>query len=279
MKIMKYLLMMTSVIGSLLCPFAYAQPTALPASRYADHGILVVSDYDDTLKISHIRGNKLDIVRRALFSDSFYAGSEKLISVFERGANPSNIIVASGSTDSLYHHIGEDLRENHFPHLKILLKDWSSGESTPDFKTSVLKSLVGKDLILMGDDTEQDPETFTSFMNTHSANVMAIYIHRITKDRPLPVGVESYLTSFDIAYLENKAGRMRSSEALEISEQVLAGKNKWILPSFVSCEMAQSRCALELKKGPSADAELDKACLAIQTRLDTICSARGKSDD
>jgi phosphatidate phosphatase APP1 len=228
----------------------------------------VVSDYDDTLKIANVSGPKWDVVRRSLFSESFYAGMATLFWVWDEGTTlpESPLHILSASPRQLSRRIKSDLREKGFPQTELSLRDWSRERDTVAYKLSVLRRylLHNESLLLIGDDTQHDSQIYAAF--AREKRVLATYIRRVT-GAALARGQKSFATAFDIAAHEYSSGRLQSREALEVADSVLSSPDKLLKPRFVSCKALRSSC-LDLRlPGPLAG-----ACDKIQARLQSLCS-------
>jgi phosphatidate phosphatase APP1 len=228
----------------------------------------IVSDYDDTLKIAHVSGPKWDVVRRSLFSESFYAGMSTLFGVWDQttSLDESPLHILSASPKQLSRRIKSDLKEKGFPEAELSLRDWNRERDSVAYKLSVLRRHLEHDdsLLLIGDDTEHDSEIYAAF--AREKRILATYIRRVT-GAPLAKGQKSFLTAYDIAAFEYAAGRLQSKDALTVADSVLRSPNKLLKPRFVTCTALRSSC-LDLRlPGP-----LESACQAIQSRLASLCS-------
>ena len=146
-----------------------------------------------------------------------------------------------------------------------------------DYKKKKLKELYGgskgKSFILIGDDTENDPEVYADFSaRTKQRNkVLAIYIRKIT-GRDLPKGSTGFVTAYDLALYEFKAGRLSEKDALVVGEAVLQSENNVFLPDF-------QQCPREFVQIPGLPETLARLKTKIDERIKTICSNRIKTSE
>jgi hypothetical protein len=124
----------------------------------------------------------------------------------------------------------------------------------------------GNHFLLVGDDTEMDPEVYSEFAAPRPNQVLAIYIHRIT-GRPVPAGSFEFVTAYDIALHEYEARRLSEEQAAIVGNVVLASRYSSFLPDFQACPNANPPIA-DL---PDTLARLEGA---IEGRLATSCSGR-----
>lgn len=142
---------------------------------------LIVSDVDDTIKVTDVLGKKSEIVVNGLFSKKAFAGMSELFQ--QMATDDTEIYYVSGSPKFIKIRINEFLEENKFPQRKnLILKDKMS-DDTFKYKTDAIKGLIKKinpdKVILIGDDTEYDPEIFNGISASYPGLVESIYIHTV----------------------------------------------------------------------------------------------------
>lgn len=191
----------------------------------------LVSDLDDTLKISHTT-NHLRTVFRGLFMHQAYSGMAELLQEWTGG---KEFIVLSSSPRSIRKRVERFLKRHHFPSARIWLRDWFRQTDIRKYKGDNLKRLLREapgPYIFLGDDSEWDPEVFSQFRQEHPEKVLAIYIRRM-RGRPLPEGVIPFHTAFEIAYAELRANRLKIPQVSRIGKAILEQKNPdLIIPYF-----------------------------------------------
>lgn len=192
----------------------------------------LVTDLDDTLKISHTT-SRLRTVFRGLFMHQAYAGMSEL---YQEWIGDQEYVLISSSPQSIAGIVGRFLSRHRFPRrVRIWLRDWLRQTDIRRYKSDTLKRLV-RDLpapyIFVGDDSEWDPEVFHRFQQEHPDQVLAIYIRRM-RGRPLPEGVIPFHTAFEIAYAELQAKRMKVPQVARVGKAILDQKNPdLIIPYF-----------------------------------------------
>lgn len=199
--------------------------------------MIIISDLDDTIKISHTQ-SKLVTVYRGLFRSSAFAGMSELYrSMLRLGALDPNgsFFILSSSPPAIRKKIEYFLTKHGFPKAKLILRDWIREPSILKYKMRRLHECLetaAEPVVLFGDDTEHDPEVFTHMKKKFPGKILAIYI-RSVRGRELPEGVTPFYTAFDVACSELAAGRLDNEQVLRVGEAVLAAeKNSWLIPYF-----------------------------------------------
>lgn len=155
-------------------------------------GVSVVSDIDDTIKISNV----LD--KRELIANTFaraFRPTPGMAELYQGWASAGNVVFhyVSGSPWQLYPPIAEFVQRERFPlgsiHLRqFRLKDRSAAEflenRTLDYKLGVLDPLMrrfpDRQFVLVGDSGEKDPEVYAELAKRFPHAVKAILIRNVT---------------------------------------------------------------------------------------------------
>ena len=196
---------------------------------------VLISDLDDTIKISNTK-RKLVTVYRGLFRDSAFTGMATLYKeLLKRSTLEDNFIVVTSSPPQIKKRIEKFLAKHGFPKARVILRDWIREPSILKYKKARLENEIKHapaPVILVGDDTEHDPEVFAELQNRFGEKILAAYIHVIT-GRQLPANQIPFFTAFDLACQELAAGRLTSEQALRVGDAIMAGKKlTWIIPKF-----------------------------------------------
>ena len=193
---------------------------------------LLVSDLDDTLKISET-SDYFKTVVRGLFRKDAYAGMNIL---YQELIGPKGMFVLiSSSPRSIHGKVHRFLEKHKFPEHQIWLRDWVKQPKIKEYKRSNfqrLKETFPGPFIILGDDQEYDPEVFTEFKEANPDLVLKIYIRRI-RGRKLPKGCFGFLTAFDIALEEYREKRLKIPQVSRIGKAVLEElDDDLIIPRF-----------------------------------------------
>lgn len=196
--------------------------------------ILLVSDLDDTIKVSHTQ-SRLVTIYRGLFRSSAFAGMATLYKEILSVHPGSEFVIVSSSPPAIRRKIEAFLLLHVFPRARLILRDWMRSPSVHGYKLHALTELVEKSecpVIFVGDDTQYDPEVFLAVAEKFPEKVLARYC-RVVRGRDLPAGSHGFFTAFDIACAELAAGRLRSEQVLRVGESVLkAERNTRLIPGF-----------------------------------------------
>ena len=194
---------------------------------------LLVSDFDDTLKISHTT-NRLRTVFRGLFTKHAYAGMAEL---FQEWSSGHPFVILSSSPRVIEGKIGRFLDRHGYPKREIWLRDWLRQKDIRRYKYDSLLKLEARPesaFIFIGDDAEYDPEVFAEFRDRNPTRTLAIYIRRM-RGRPLPDGVVAFHSALEIALSELEAGRLKVPQVSRIGKAILDyGDADHIIPYFAS---------------------------------------------
>ncbi len=223
---------------------------SLAATAHADEAkapFLVVSDIDDTIKITNVLSIG-SAVKNGLFGQQTFTGMSELYQELAKNgqaaATPAGsmnppVVYMSGSPPVLEGEIHDMLVEDRkFPEGRFLLRDWIKTKDVYTFKSSGFKALAAEvkmPFVALGDDTEKDPNVLSEFGVAHPDRAAALYIHRVT-GRPLPEGVTPYFTAFDVALMEFEAGRLDAAQVARVGKAILDSKNpEHLFPDFTQC--------------------------------------------
>ena len=237
--------------------FVLGSTAAVAAEPY-----VLVSDVDDTVKVTNVR-SKHNALLKALFSERAFAGMPELYQeMLGPDSSPDRLHFLSGSPRMIEEEVRETLEP--FPAHELTLRRYrQSFKEAFDFKWAELQKSYASStekFILIGDDTEADPEVYAVFAAMKRGQVLAIYIRRVAGDKKLPAGSIPFVTAYDIARHELAAGRLTEDQVKAVGESVFAADDKSLLPSFHQCP-----------KRSAPDADLGAK---IERRIASICAAR-----
>jgi hypothetical protein len=176
----------------------------------------------------------------------------------------------SGSPGILRHKVSELLHHKDFPAYQLTLRGWTELFTSPfGYKTKHMQEIYGASMdkfILIGDDTEADPEIYAAFSAPRGNQVRAIYVHRIT-GRALPAGSIVFVTAYDIAMREFVAGRLSEEQAAVVGNAVFAAEDRDFLPCFQACPKEPEQIA-------GLSEPLAQLAEKIEGRMTALCSSR-----
>ncbi|MDH5324245.1 MAG: DUF2183 domain-containing protein [Gammaproteobacteria bacterium] len=157
-------------------------------------GVSIISDIDDTIKISRVARKRKLIKNTFLKKYRPVAGMARLYRLWaEDGASFHYV---SGSPWQLYPALSQFIKDEGFPKGSFNLRRFRvKDESFTEFfkqpqkqKTRVIDNLLrtypDRTFVLVGDSTESDPEIYAEFAKSHPRQVRHILI-RDVKDNPM----------------------------------------------------------------------------------------------
>ena len=159
-----------------------------------DKGLSVISDIDDTVKITHVTD------RQKMFERTFlrdFEAAPGMAAFYQRLATRGAVFqFVSSSPWHLYEPLDEFLTASGFParsmSLKLIrLKDrtiqnlFKKGtETKPEQIEPMLKAYPGRRFILIGDSGEHDPEVYAALLKKYPQQIERIFIRNVTNASP-----------------------------------------------------------------------------------------------
>ncbi|MBT4792373.1 MAG: DUF2183 domain-containing protein [Halobacteriovoraceae bacterium] len=205
------------------------------------YDISVVSDLDDTLKITNVQ-SMAEAARNALFSKKAFQGMPRLLEKMESYSNDLYILTASPKF--LNKPIKKFLSYNDILIKDIFMRSLTREADKKKYKykslQKILELTLGDKLILIGDNTQVDESVYLQIKSEYPDRVEAIYVRKI-KDKPSAKGVFPFYTAYGIALAEYKSGRLSLVQVLDIGKSILLTKDlKQYIPKFAYCPKRKS---------------------------------------
>ena len=157
----------------------------------APEGLSVVSDIDDTAKISNVTDHK-QLLEYTFLRD--FAPAPGMADLYAQWADQdASFHFVSSSPWQLYSPLEEFLDESGFPWATYSLKPvrfrdetlfdlFKEGtETKPAAIKAILQNYPARTFILVGDSGEQDPEVYADLMREFPQQVVEIYIRNVTQ--------------------------------------------------------------------------------------------------
>lgn len=163
---------------------------------------LVVSDIDDTLKISHVN-SVIDSVQNALVTNRPFLGMSTLLSTIKNKNPDLELVYLSNAPSSLLESSHRTfLSENKFPEGEVRLR---MRESAATHKIVQLRQLIQmyrpQKMLLIGDNGEKDPVIYEQIQKEFPNIEMTILIHQVGSfsGQSIKMGQVGFVTSIDAA--------------------------------------------------------------------------------
>lgn len=148
----------------------------------AEAPFLVVSDFDDTVAVTHVL-EPAKLLKSALLQDEtsqeLVAGMPQFYRCLQE-VSPSRpgFALVSGSPTQYVGRVDAFLRRHDFPPVGLYLR--SLGPTTlSNYKQPLIRALlerVPNKVVLIGDSGEKDPEVYAELLGEYGARVLAVYI-------------------------------------------------------------------------------------------------------
>jgi hypothetical protein len=229
-------------------------------------GIRVVSDIDDTAKISNV-GDPLAAIANGLFGKRAFAGMRELYQSLAIDRKYAFDYV-TGAPDAIRFLAQDFLSDAGFPDGKLYTRPFIGLGDLRKYRLRVIRELMdanpNDDFIFVGDDTGSDFDVYDELFRSAPERVLAIYIRKVT-NRNIPPSAYSFLTAFDIARIEFTMGRLEVIQAAPVALAILGEKkDKRIIPGYSYCPVNVG----------ILDAQMNGWNTAINARVQAICLKR-----
>ena len=181
---------------------------------------LIISDVDDTIKMTDVLGSKKTIFFNGVFREKAFNAMSELYQQLDK---PDTIIhYVSGSPKIIRMRVEDFLEENDFPQTSNLTLRNRLSDNTATFKLAAIQNIIAAEnpekIILIGDDTEHDPEIYAAIAQYYPIQVEAIYIRSIrNKQLPELHVMKSFFSAVEIAAYEMLKGVMDKRELKDVA--------------------------------------------------------------
>lgn len=237
---------------------------------------LVVTDIDDTVKVTDVL-NKKNAVYNALFSKAEFSGMSELYRTMNLPG--TTFFYVSGSPKILDERIEEFLEFNKFPQKANLILKKNLKINTFDYKVEAITNLIKETnpdkIILIGDDTEYDPEVYEAISKAFPLKVASIYIRAI-QDRELPKinNIKNFFSAVEIAGFEVINGNLDSSSLVKVTDSFIKReKGAKIVINGRYCPSIGRIQIEELKQTLTEQSELD-SLESTQRKIMSTCNIK-----
>ncbi len=212
--------------------------TTLAASSYAN-ATSIVSDLDDTIKITNVK-SKLHFINSLFGRKGFVAMPELYDSVLAHN-DGSELYIVSASPKYIGSSVKAFLKKRKYPANRVILKT-SEFKNKFEYKVSAITKILSQDnnetYILVGDDTQKDPEVYEAIQQQFSNKVEAVYIRSIN-GRDLPQGQTRFFSAYDIVLMEHLSGLLDVNDVLRVGRTTLENQKSGLeIPKFAQCPQA-----------------------------------------
>ncbi|MEM7221435.1 MAG: App1 family protein [Pseudomonadota bacterium] len=165
------------------------------AIMVAQRGLSIVSDIDDTLKISEVTDKQALVANTFLNPFEAVPGMAAAYARFAGNNEDTVYHYVSSSPWQLYEPLAAFMTEAGFPPGSFHLKDFrvkdrsflnlikSSLETKPPIIEGLLAAFPERDFVLIGDSGELDPEIYGQIARHHPQRIRHIYIRKVIQEK------------------------------------------------------------------------------------------------
>lgn len=217
------------LMKKLICSFLFLY------SFIASAGVSIISDLDDTIKITNA-GHLPTASYNGVFTEKVFLGMPEFLAEARNYSNALHIVTASPKI--IAPRVRATLRKNGIAFDSVSLRNVLKEKDKLAFKVKAISRVIdtsADEIILIGDDVDKDPEVFEEVQKLYPHKVMGSYIH-VVSGRTLSSKVSKYWTTFDLALREFLAGRMDLTGVERVTKVMLDSERlKYIFPKFADC--------------------------------------------
>lgn len=170
-------------------------------------GLSIISDIDDTVKISEVT-NRKKLLEHAFLLD--FEAAPGMADLYNNWSNKSSSVhLVSSSPWQLYAPLDEFLQADDFPLATFSLKQvrfrdqslfnlFKKGtETKPEAIKRILETYPDRTFVLVGDSGEHDPEVYSSLMREFPKKIRRVFIRNVTDETATNERFESLFEGID----------------------------------------------------------------------------------
>ena len=193
--------------------------------------ISILSDLDDTIKITQSSGDPGDLVGTKIFTGipGFFAATRDYT---------NELHVLSASPSFMRSHINNLFKKYKIDVRSLTLRS-DIFEDKFKYKVREIKKLLDRttdDFILIGDDLGEDPEVYAEIMQLYPNRILAAYIHVINDRFISHLNLTRLYATSELYIREYSAGRMLKSQVLDgLEELMVETRLEYIFPRKANC--------------------------------------------
>lgn len=231
------------------------------------HAYMVISDVDDTVKITN-SGSTTQAAWSGLFKKDVFPGMPEMYRAW--AAEGAQLHFVTASPTLIRGKIRELLAHHKIPVASLTLRG-NLLESKLHFKVREISRIMDKfpseDVVLVGDDVGKDPEVFVALKAKYGARVLVSYV-RPVQARDALEGNIPYVTAFDVASEERAMGRLDFLTMGRITLAVMTADKSKLFPRFTWCPVEIDNTGLPTDSSSELGAE------KVEDFIETLCRER-----
>lgn len=247
--------------------------TSVTLAVHTTNATSIISDLDDTIKITNVK-SKLHFLN-SLFGRKGFVAMPELYESLLNHKNDSDLYIVTASPKFISFSVKSFLKKRNYPPSHLILKT-PEYKNKLDYKIAVISKILSQKndetYILIGDDSQKDPEVYSAIQQLFPDKVENVYIRSIN-GRNLPQGQIRFYSAFDIALMEYQSGLLDANDVLQIGTSLLESrKASLVIPKFAECPKAHwltNQVDIRL-----ADEQIHKLTLQVESKINNVCQKR-----
>ena len=232
------------------------------------HGALIISDVDDTIKITN-SGSLVDAAWSGVFTKDVFPGMPEM---YRAWGEQNKIYFVTGAPTLISGRISELLREHNVTYESLTTRS-NILERTHSYKMRAISRIMDRapneQVILIGDDVSADHLVFQDLAEKYPGRILAAYV-RPVKNRAALENQIPYVTAYDIATTELREQRLGIVQYGRITAAVMTGDAAKLFPKFTWCPKELDGSALPTENSTHLGAQ------QVEDRIESICRGRAR---
>jgi hypothetical protein len=224
----------------------------------------IISGFDDVLRQAENTG-WISAGLKIFEDDKGFAGMPELYGIISEGKKFS---LVSAITSLLAGRVRRFLKDSKFPESEQYLRNWFTEWSIENFKTLRIEKIINehpnRKFIIIFDNSNPSIAMAENLQKRFPGKILAVYLRQVV-DKPLPKEATPFMSAFDIALSELRAGRFNTADAIKVGDAVAKEESsELVVPHYAFCSADFTKC----DGTPSA---LTKACNGVRERIAAAC--------
>lgn len=236
---------------------------ALFCTSFAQSQVLI-SGYDDVLRQSN-NTSLYNVVRHFFKPDQGYTGMNRLYRMILKRTGQEKFHLLSATPGIFEGHVSQFLKAQNYPPVEIHLRNLLTNPFLKSYRLQELEVICPQnDCIWITDTSDSILEVIKDLKNWTGS----LYLRETVK-KEYPPGAKPFITTFDLALHELRAGRVSRKDVKMLLVDLLGETNpELLIPSFAHCPQDYDPCELGIFP----------LCERFKLKIQGICSTRKRKD-
>ncbi len=230
---------------------------------HQSHSYILISDLDDTLKITNAK-NLLPASYNGVFTKKLFSGVKSYLLGTE--LQRDKLFIVSASPSILYQKVQDLFLSNNIDFDQIILRK-KIKEDKFIYKVKAIEKILQTetaDVVFLGDDVDKDPEVFAEITKRFPGRVKSVYIRTV---RSRSFSGTPFTVMAEVANLEFWQGRLDLVSLFQVLQDHKVDPIKKIIPKFAWCPS-------NLEWKTTCESTLASDCSEISKRIEHHCQIK-----